>query len=85
MIYSNTGGHDIAKLALERWQAGISRESLELSDVEKTLLSSAINSDSHSKFGPAFMSGAEFMEAAVAMWLACLPVGPLTCDQPQEC
>ncbi|BFZ15119.1 hypothetical protein BsWGS_18158 [Bradybaena similaris] len=47
IFLSNTGGHDIAKLALERWQAGISRDSLELSDVEKTLLSSAINSDNH--------------------------------------
>ncbi|CAG5116887.1 unnamed protein product [Candidula unifasciata] len=47
LFLSNTGGNDIAKLALERWQSGVSRESLELSDVEKILMSSAINADNH--------------------------------------
>lgn len=45
LFLSNTGGHDIAKLALEPWQSGLTRESLELSDVERTLMSSAINAD----------------------------------------
>uniref|UniRef100_A0A0B6ZB81 Torsin n=1 Tax=Arion vulgaris TaxID=1028688 RepID=A0A0B6ZB81_9EUPU len=47
IFLSNTGGTDIATVVRDRWRLGTSRESLKLSEVEKIVMSSAINADNH--------------------------------------
>ncbi|BFZ24380.1 hypothetical protein BsWGS_27418 [Bradybaena similaris] len=45
LFLSNTGGTDISKMLLERWKAGLSREDLQLSEVEGSMMASAINAE----------------------------------------
>uniref|UniRef100_A0A0B6XYQ9 Torsin-1A C-terminal domain-containing protein n=1 Tax=Arion vulgaris TaxID=1028688 RepID=A0A0B6XYQ9_9EUPU len=45
VFLSNTGGTDIAKVLLDQWKTGRSREALKLSEVEDTVMRAAVNTE----------------------------------------
>ncbi|RUS86823.1 hypothetical protein EGW08_005419 [Elysia chlorotica] len=47
IFLSNAGGTEIGKLVFEHWQSGKQRKDIKLSDIEGSVMVSAINADNH--------------------------------------